>query len=71
MRISTNVAPVIAAAKGMSLVWLNMAPYHAPVTLKPAAAIRAARGPAISRAVAAAAPIPPMPTNAHKIWRRS
>ena len=30
MRTRNSVAPIIAAANGMSLVWLNMAPYHAP-----------------------------------------
>ena len=71
MRIRNSVAPIIAAAKGMSLVWLNMVPYQAPQTLSPTAAISAARGPAINRAVAAAAPIPPMPISAHRMWRRS
>ena len=52
----------MAAANGMSLVWLNMAPYHAPQTLQgPTAAIRPARGPAINRAVAALAATPPIP----------
>ncbi len=33
-RTRKNVAAIIAAAKGMSLVWLNIAPYQAPHRLK-------------------------------------
>ena len=66
-RTRKNVAAIIAAAKGMSLVWLNMAPYQAPHRLKASAAIRPARGPATSRAVAAAAAMPPIPVIAQRI----
>ena len=67
MRIRNSVAPIIAAAKGISLVWLNIEPYQAPHSVRQIAAIRPARGPAINRAVAAAAPIPPIPISAHRI----
>jgi hypothetical protein len=71
IRIRNSVAPIIAAAKEISLVWLNIEPYQAPHNVRLTAAIRPARGPAISRAVAAAAPTPPIPISAHRIWRRS
>ena len=67
MRIRNSVAPIIAVAKGMSFVWLNIEPYHAPHSVRLIAAMMPARGPAISRAVAAVAPIPPMPISAHSI----
>ena len=38
----------MAAAKGMSLVWLNIGPYQVPHAESAAAASRPARGPAIS-----------------------
>ena len=57
----------MAAANGMSLVWLNIAPYQAPHSVSATAAIRPARGPAINRAVAALAAIPPIPVIAQRI----
>jgi hypothetical protein len=70
-RIRKYIAPAMKAASGMPLVWLNMPPYHEPHSTSATMVKKAARGFAISRAVAAAAPMPPMPISAHSRWRSS
>ena len=53
----------------MSLVWLNIEPNHGPQTASASAASKPARGPAIRRAVAQTAAMPPMPISGHSTWR--
>ena len=60
---------IIADAKGMSLVWLNIAPYQIPHSASAVAARSPARDPAIARAVAHTATIPATPVRADKRWR--
>ena len=59
----------MAAANGMSLVWLNIEPYQGPHTASAKPAMAPARAPATSRAVAAAAPMPAMPISAESKCR--
>lgn len=70
-RIRKNIAPAMKEASGMPLVWLYIAPYHEPHSASAMMAKKAARGPAISRVVAPAAAIPPMPISAHSRCRSS
>ena len=64
-RSRKKVAPIMAAANGMSLVWLNIEPYHGPQAVNAKAARAPARGPAIRRTVAQVAAMPPTPISAH------
>ncbi len=65
-RIRKYIAPAMNEASGMPLVWLYMPPYHEPHSASATMAKNAARGPAINCAVAAAAPMPPMPISAQR-----